>query len=129
MTPSHTQARNLARRKFFRGITNFLEFERRTSAEPNSKAQGDAFEVLVEAFLYTEPTYAARKVWPVGKIPLKIRQKLGIPSGTKGIDGVYEDRNGDFVPYQAKFRSSNEPSFKDTSSSAESRRDGEGSVF
>ncbi|MGA1349339.1 MAG: FG-GAP-like repeat-containing protein [Burkholderiaceae bacterium] len=116
MTPSHTQARNLARRKFFRGITNFLEFERRTSAEPVSKAQGDAFEVLVEAFLYTEPTYAARKVWPVGKIPLKIRQKLGIPSGTKGIDGVYEDRISDFVPYQAKFRSSNEPSFKDTSS-------------
>jgi superfamily II DNA or RNA helicase len=114
--PSHPKAKILAQRGFFRGITTFSEFERRTSAEPTTTARGDAFEVLVEAFLYTEPTYAARMVWPVGQIPLAVRNIVGVPPGPKGIDGVYQDRNGDYVPYQAKFRSENEPSFKDTSS-------------
>src|SRR6266567_5025766 len=47
----------------------------------------------------------AETVWPVGQVPLDIRQQLNLPSDTKGIDGVFRTRTGTLVPYQVKFRS------------------------
>jgi superfamily II DNA or RNA helicase len=40
----------------------------------------------------------------VGSIPLNIRKSLNLPNDSKGIDGVYEDQAGNYIPYQVKYR-------------------------
>jgi len=119
----HHRSNEFARRGIFKNLQSFEQFEQRllTLPESNTTERGDVFEVLVEAFLYTEPTYKAKEVWPVRSLPLSVRKKLKLPDNIKrkgqGIDGVYLSRDGELVPYQAKFLADgNQPSFKDTSS-------------
>ncbi len=121
--PRHRSAKSLSRNEFFSRLRSFQEFEERILRIPaeNKKERGDAFEVFVEAFLYTEPTYSAKEVWPVTSIPSAIRKRLKLPDNInqkgQGIDGVYLSRDGELVPYQVKFLAEgNQPSFKDTSS-------------
>ena len=59
---------------------------------------------LSKRYLHTHPTILASKVWLVGQIPLRIRKSLNLPSDAKGIDGIYETRTGELVPYQVKYR-------------------------
>jgi superfamily II DNA or RNA helicase len=40
----------------------------------------------------------------VGSIPSNIRKALNLPNDSKGIDGVYEDQAGNYIPYQVKYR-------------------------
>lgn len=57
MTANHIQVSNLIAKGIFDGEKIFHEFELRVSSlfELNTKVQGDAFEVFVEAYLATQP--------------------------------------------------------------------------
>ena len=104
MPSKHKEARTFLKKGFFEGLKSFRDFEMRTKRLANTKEVGDAFEILVEAYLYLNPVLNAKDVWLVGDVPLRIRTRLNLPKGTKGIDGVYQDAGGNLIPYQAKYR-------------------------
>ncbi len=104
MPSKHKDAPSFIRRKFFAGLRSFADFEARTEELSNTKEVGDAFEILVEAYLHLNPVLKAKDVWLVGDVPSRIRTRLNLPAGTKGIDGVFEDTDGNLIPYQAKYR-------------------------
>ena len=104
MPSKHKEARTFLKKGFFEGLKSFRDFEIRAEHLANTKEVGDAFEILVEAYLYLNPVLNAKDVWLVGEVPLSIRTRLNLPRDTKGIDGVYEDAAGNLIPYQAKYR-------------------------
>ena len=104
MPSKHKEAHAFLRRGFFEGLKSFRDFEARTEQLANTKEVGDAFEILVEAYLHLNPVLKAKDVWLVGEVPPSIRTRLNLPADTKGIDGVYEDVAGNLIPYQAKYR-------------------------
>jgi superfamily II DNA or RNA helicase len=104
MPSKHKEAHAFLRRRFFEGLRSFRDFETRTEELENTTEVGDAFEILVEAYLHLNPILKAKDVWLVGEVPLSIRTRLNLPADTKGIDGVYEDAGGNLIPYQAKYR-------------------------
>ena len=104
MPSKHKEAHAFLKKRFFEGLKSFRDFEVRTERLANTKEVGDAFEILVEAYLYLNPVLNAKDVWLVGEVPLSIRTRLNLPRDTKGIDGVYEDAAGNLIPYQAKYR-------------------------
>lgn len=107
MPSKHSQAAFWVSKGVFDFLTTFAEFEQRVTGllETNTKAEGDAFEIFVEAYLATQPAMQSEDSWPVGAIPVEIRESLNLPSDSKGIDGVYRSLAGHYVPYQVKFRS------------------------
>ena len=107
MASKHSQAPVLVSQGVFDNVKTFREFEERVSAlfETNTKAQGDAFEIFVEAYLATQPILQCQETWLVGDIPVEIREALNLPNDSKGIDGVYRSMLDDIIPYQVKFRS------------------------
>ena len=107
MASKHSQAPYLISQGIFDSIKSFKEFEQKVSAlfETNTKAQGDAFEIFVEAYLLTQPITQCAETWLVGSIPVEIREELNLPNDSKGIDGVFKSTNDVLVPYQVKFRS------------------------
>ena len=107
MTSKHVQSSLLISQGVFSSVKTFREFEQRLSNlfQTNTKAQGDAFEIFVEAYLATQPLLQCQETWLVGDIPVHIREKLNLPNDSKGIDGVYRSMSDDFVPYQVTFRS------------------------
>jgi len=107
MSSKHVNSGQLIRRGLYDNLRSFAELENRIGSlgDENSKVAGDAFEVFVESYLATHQKMQAESVWPVGQVPLEIRQKLNLPNDTKGIDGVFQTRTGTLVPYQVKFRS------------------------
>ena len=107
MASKHSQAPTLISQGVFDSVKNFREFEKRVSAliDTNTKAQGDAFEIFVEAYLATQPILQCQETWLVGDIPVEIREALNLPSDSKGIDGIYKSMLDVYVPYQVKFRS------------------------
>jgi len=56
----HQEASAFVRRKFFEGLRSFQDFEARTEQLANTKEVGDAFEILVEAYLLARPEYPFR---------------------------------------------------------------------
>ena len=107
MPSSHSAAGVLVHQeRLFNNLSSFRELEQRIQAlhDQNTKAVGDAFEIFIEAYLATQVTFQAEKVWIVGQIPAEIRQQLNLPADTKGIDGVFQTHSGELVPYQVKFR-------------------------
>lgn len=107
MTSKHSQAPILISQGVFDSMKTFDQFEQKVSGlfATNTKAQGDAFEIFVEAYLATQPILQCQEVWLVGDIPVDIREDLNLPNDSKGIDGVYRSMLGTCVPYQVKFRS------------------------
>jgi superfamily II DNA or RNA helicase len=107
MASKHSQAPYLISQGIFDSIKSFKEFEQKVSAlfKMNTKAQGDAFEIFVEAYLLTQPITQCSETWLVGSIPVEIRDKLNLPNDSKGIDGVFKSTSDVLVPYQVKFRS------------------------
>ena len=107
MASKHSQAPYLISQGIFDSIKSFKEFEIKVSAlfETNTKAQGDAFEIFVEAYLLTQPITQCAETWLVGSIPVEVREVLNLPNDSKGIDGVFKSTNDVLVPYQVKFRS------------------------
>ena len=65
-TPRHKAALKLAKEGIYSNLNSFSELVSRIKELKTTTQQGDAFEVFVEAFLYTEPSYSAKQVWPVG---------------------------------------------------------------
>ena len=104
MPSKHKEAHAFLKKGFFDGLKTFRDFETRTEQLANTKEVGDAFEILVEAYLYLNPVLKAKDVWLVGDVPSRIRTRLNLPANTKGIDGVFEDTDGNLIPYQAKYR-------------------------
>ena len=107
MASKHSQAPTLISQGVFDSVKNFREFEQKVSAlvATNTKAQGDAFEIFVEAYLATQPILQCQETWLVGDIPVEIREALNLPNDSKGIDGIYKSMLDVYVPYQVKFRS------------------------
>jgi superfamily II DNA or RNA helicase len=107
MTAKHSQAPVLVSQGVFDSVNTFSEFEQRVSAlfDTNTKAQGDAFEIFVEAYLATQPILQCQETWLVGDIPVDVRESLNLPNDAKGIDGVYRSTLNNLIPYQVKFRS------------------------
>jgi superfamily II DNA or RNA helicase len=100
----HKSAPWFLKQGFFEGIKSFKEFEARTGKLADTVEMGDALEILVEAYLHLDKVLNAKDVWVVGSIPLNIRKALNLPNDSKGIDGVYEDQAGNYIPYQVKYR-------------------------
>jgi superfamily II DNA or RNA helicase len=107
MASKHSQAPYLISQGIFDSIKSFKEFEQKVSAlfKMNTKAQGDAFEIFVEAYLLTQPITQCAETWLVGSIPVEVREELNLPNDSKGIDGVFKSTSDVLVPYQVKFRS------------------------
>ena len=104
MASKHKSAPWFLKQGFFAGIKSFKEFEARTGKLADTVEMGDALEILVEAYLHLDKVLNAKDVWVVGSIPLNIRKALNLPNDSKGIDGVYEDAAGNYIPYQVKYR-------------------------
>ena len=107
MPSSHSAAAFLVHQeRLFNNLSSFRELEQRIQAlhDQNTKAVGDAFEIFIEAYLATQVTFQAEKVWMVGQVPPQVRQQLNLPADAKGIDGVFQTHSGELVPYQVKFR-------------------------
>ncbi len=104
MASKHKSAPWFLKQGFFEGIKSFKEFEARTGKLADTVEMGDALEILVEAYLQLDKVLKAKDVWVVGSIPLNIRKALNLPNDSKGIDGVYEDQAGNYIPYQVKYR-------------------------
>jgi superfamily II DNA or RNA helicase len=100
----HKSAPWFLKQGFFEGIKSFKEFEARTGKLADTVEMGDALEILVEALLHLDKVLNAKDVWVVGSIPSNIRKALNLPNDSKGIDGVYEDQAGNYIPYQVKYR-------------------------
>jgi superfamily II DNA or RNA helicase len=104
MASKHKSAPWFLKQGFFEGIKSFKEFEARTGKLADTVEMGDALEILVETYLHLDKVLKAKDVWVVGSIPLNIRKALNLPNDSKGIDGVYEDAAGNYIPYQVKYR-------------------------
>ena len=104
MASKHKSAQWSLKQGFFEGIKSFKEFEARAGKLANTVEMGDALEILVEALLHLDKVLNAKDVWVVGSIPSNIRKALNLPNDSKGIDGVYEDQAGNYIPYQVKYR-------------------------
>ena len=104
MASKHKSAQWFLKQGFFEGIKSFKEFEARTGKLADTVEMGDALEILVEALLHLDKVLNAKDVWVVGSIPSNIRKALNLPNDSKGIDGVYEDQAGNYIPYQVKYR-------------------------
>ena len=104
MASKHKSALWFLKQGFFEGIKSFKEFEARAGKLADTVEMGDALEILVEALLHLDKVLNAKDVWVVGSIPTNIRKALNLPNDSKGIDGVYADQAGNYIPYQVKYR-------------------------
>src|ERR1035437_2068372 len=95
----------MAGAKIFEGVNSWPEFK--TALNPLSEKQkGDVFELLVAAFLRTNPIYRSllESVWLLKEVPDEIRRNLNLPCPDEGIDLVAKTFNGEFWAVQAKYR-------------------------
>ena len=95
----------------FTKIKNFEELEKKiinlpeTPGRTSRQTKGDAFEVFAEALINTCKKFNSKQVYPDGKIPIKLLNKLGMNILDKGKDGIYIDKNDKINSYQVKFSS------------------------
>lgn len=106
MTIKHKATSKILHEVLTRDIQSFKQLENKIESlvKHNTTLEGDAFEVFIQGYIATNPKFQTKKIWVVKSIPEQIRKKLNLPSDAKGIDGVFENRNGEIVPYQVKFR-------------------------
>ncbi|MEN9573122.1 MAG: hypothetical protein RL514_977 [Verrucomicrobiota bacterium] len=100
----HPKAASFVRQRLFADVSTFAELETRIAALPEEQARGNAFEVFAEAYLATQRKHDATKVWPLGSVPSRILQSLGLAVQDYGVDGVVETALGQLNAYQVKFR-------------------------
>ncbi len=93
----------------FDNLSSFNELEQRidTVKSINNRGvaitKGDVFEIFIEALLNINNKYRSEVVYPSGKIPFLINQKLKLNINEKGHDGIYKKDNH-LACYQVKFR-------------------------
>jgi len=68
MPSKHSQAGFWVSKGVFDSLTTFAEFEQRVTGllETNTKAEDDAFEIFVEAYLATQPAMQSEVNHPLG---------------------------------------------------------------
>jgi len=94
--------------ELFDSINSWPEFTAAMNLLPDEgKEKGDAFELLVAAYLRTHPTYRSllETVWLLAEVPDDIRRELNLPGPDEGIDLVARTFAGEFWAVQAKYRS------------------------
>ncbi len=92
MPAKHLKARYWVAVGIFDDLSSFATLETRINRLPEEKDRGDVFEIFVEGFLATQPILQCVGHWVVGNIPLPLREHYNLPSDTKGIDEVDENR-------------------------------------
>jgi predicted helicase len=87
-------------------VRSWEDFCRHANLLTPTKAKGDAFEVLVKAYLLLEPEYASKlkHVWLHYEVPGAVAEKLKLPGSDQGIDLVAETNDGEFWAVQCKYR-------------------------
>ena len=106
MKPKHSELASVLKTGIFnKPYTSFKDLEKKISelGKINTLAIGNAFEVFVEAYLCTQADKQVQEYFQVGHIPKQWRDRLNLSTGSAGIDGLYIDRSGDPVLFQAKF--------------------------
>jgi predicted helicase len=95
----------------FDGLASFTEFESRVNEIIEEKDRGDVFEVFIEGYLATQAITQHTEHWVVGGIPVEMRERFNLPKDGTGIDGIYEERGGNQVAYQVKYRKNHNLTF------------------
>ena len=95
---------------FLKKYKSWKQLERDIESLPTNKAKGDVFEEFVYFyFLYHDALYQIAKLHcPValkGTFPLDVLKKLRLEKKDHGVDGVYITHLGQWIAFQAKFRS------------------------
>lgn len=107
--PKPPKAQNLVVAGLFSGLRSFSGLEAAISKLPTEKERGDALEIFAEAYLATQQLHDARTLWPCDTLPAQVAQTLGLLPTDKGVDGIFETLQIDFVAYQVKFRTGRVP--------------------
>ena len=95
----------------FKNIKSFKDLEKKiinlnvTPGRTERQTKGDAFEVFAEALINVSKKFNAKAVYPDGKIPIKILNKVEMNILDKGKDGVYLTKDNKINSYQVKFNS------------------------
>ena len=111
MNAHHYKAAYWVGQGVFDGLTSFTEFESRVNDIFEEKDRGDVFEIFVEGYLATQAIAQHTEHWVVGGIPVEMRERFNLPNDGTGIDGIYEERSGDQVAYQVKYRKNHNLTF------------------
>ena len=104
MSACHNRAASWIGKGVFDGLGSFTEFECRVNDIPEEKDRGDIFEIFIEGYLATQAITQHTKHWVVGSIPVAMRERFNLPNDGTGIDGIFEERGGNQVAYQVKYR-------------------------
>lgn len=75
MASQHPKATSLLKQGTFDRLTSFKQFESRVAHLKTTKELGDAFQILVEVYLHTQPKMQASEVCLVGQIAPRIRRR------------------------------------------------------
>ena len=83
---------------------NWQSFKSSLSKKTN-KEKGDAFELLVKAYLKNSPNYTnkLKHVWLLNEVPTSVHGHLNLPRPDKGIDLICETSEGEYWAVQAKY--------------------------
>jgi len=107
----HNKAAYWVSKGVFDGLKSFTEFECRVNDIPEEKDRGDVFEIFIEGYLATQAITQHTKHWVVGGIPVEMRERFNLPNDGTGIDGIYEERSGNQIAYQVKYRKNHNLTF------------------
>lgn len=109
MKATHPRAIHFLTSGLFDELTSIAELEARIARLPGLLERGEAFEVFAEAYLATQPSLQARKIWTFTTIPIAIQHELALATPRDmGVDGVLQTTVGEYHAYQAKFRAGRE---------------------
>jgi len=111
MNALHYRATEWVGKGVFDGLSSFAEFESRVNDIDEEKDRGDVFEIFIEGYLATQAITQRVKHWVVGDIPVEMHERFKLPNDGTGIDGIYEDRGGNQIAYQVKYRKSHNLTF------------------
>ena len=99
----------------FDGLESFKEFESRVNVIPEELDRGDVTRFSSKGISQLRPSHSTRSIGYQEK-PAAMRERFNLPSDGTGIDGIYEDRGGNLVAYQVKYRRKRNLTFAEVSS-------------
>ena len=111
MNALHYKAAYWVGQGVFDRLSSFSDFESRVNPIFEEKDRGDVFEIFIEGYLATQTITQHVKHWVVGGIPVDMRERFNLPKDGTGIDGIYEERDGNQVAYQVKYRKNHNLTF------------------
>ena len=111
MNAHHYKAAHWVGQGVFDSLVSFTEFESRVNDIFEEKDRGDVFEIFIEGYLATQAITQHTEHWVVGDIPVEMRERFNLPNDGTGIDGIYEERSGNQVAYQVKYRKNHNLTF------------------